>query len=148
MCKKVLSKQSTYSKHLINVIFLSILYFTSIGWSTLRKLPQTHSVSDYIWVRVKGQSKSGLIYETTCLPERAKARWAQTGLFTVPGVWGLPIHVRKTCFLVVEFLHRIVPVARPAPLLFSVIETVCRSSLHLLSLVPLLPGWLSSAVVH
>lgn len=145
-----------YSKHLINVSFLCILYPTSTGWSILKKLRQTHSVSDYIWVRVKGQSEWGLIYETTCILERAKAQWTQTDLITVPRVWGLPTHFRKTCFLLVEFPKRIVPVDRPTHLLFSVIEMVCKSSFHFLSLVTLVPGWsaligisiASSAVVY
>lgn len=120
---------------------LCILYFTSIGWSMLRKLRQIHSVSYFIWVRVKGQSESGLIYETTWILERAKAQWTQTDLITVLRVWGLPTHFRKTWFLLVEFPKRIVPVDRPTHLLFSIIEMACKSSFHFLSLVTLIPGW-------
>lgn len=60
----------------------------------------------------------------------------------MPRVWGFPIHFRKTCFLLVEFPKRIVPVDKPTRL-FSfrfflffpppVIEMVCESSLHFLS---------------
>lgn len=53
----------------------------------------------------------------------------------MPRVWGFPIHCRKTCFLLVEFPKRIVPVDKLAHLFsfshfsFSVIEMVCKSSL-------------------
>lgn len=98
--------------------FLCILYRTSIGWSTLSKFGHTHSVSDYIWVRVKGQSDLGLIYETTWILERAKAQCTQRDLITVSRMWGLPTHFRKTCFLLVEFPKKIVLVNRPTHLVF------------------------------
>lgn len=129
-----------YNKQLINVNFLCILYPTSVGWSKLRKLCQIHFVRDYIWVRVKGPSELGLIYETIWMLERAKALWTQTDLITGPRAWGLPTHFRKTCFLLVEFPKRIMPVDRPTHLLFSLIEMVCKSSFHFLSLVTLKPG--------
>lgn len=66
----------------------------------------------------QGQPESGWTLETAWILGRAVAWWTQAELITEPRVWGPPTHVRKTCFLWVEFLKRTVPVDAPTHLFF------------------------------